>query len=172
MAAILKTVDLNGSNGSHFYIRLFYEKIVQTRNPKKSVVRFVLGVGSKDAYSGSGSACSCFINGLYVGSISSIPSYSENYLPGLEVEYEHDDDGECLANYSAGIIINWTGLATTDLAGSMELPKIWDNVVGVSKRLSSYYKDTNWGLRRFYFKENGIWKPAKVLYKQGSGWIG
>ena len=171
MAAILKTVDLNGSNGSHFFLRFYCESITQTRNPKKSVVRFVLGVGSKDDYSGSGSACSCSINGLYVGSISSIPSYSENYLPGLEVEYEHDDDGECLANYSASIIINWTGLATTDLAGSMELPKIWDNTTGISKRIESYYKDTNWGLKRFYYKENGVWKPVRVLYKKEGVWI-
>lgn len=171
MAAILKTVDLNGSNGSHFYIRLFYEKIVQTRNPKKSVVRFVLGVGSKDAYSGSGSTCSCFINGIYVGSISSIPSYSENYLPELEVEYEHDDNGECLANYSAGIIINWSGLSNTDLAGSMELPKIWDNITTNVKQTVGYYKDTNWGLRRFYFKENGIWKIAKPFYKKEGEWL-
>ena len=170
MAAILKTVDLNGSNGSHFFLRVYCESVTQHRNPKKSTVRLAISVGSKDAYSGSGSACSCYINGVYVGSFSSIASYSDTIIAGLNVDYAHDDNGECLANYSVSATINWSGLTSTSLSGTLELPKIWDNITGVSKRISNYHKDTNWGLKRFYFKENGVWKPSKVFYKKDGSW--
>lgn len=171
MSAILKTINLNGSNGSHFFLRLYCESITQTRNPKKSVLRLVPSVGSRDAYSGSGSACSCYINGVYAGSFTGIASYGETFIPGLDVAFTHDANGECLANYSVTVNINWSGLATTTLTGTLELPKIWDNITGVSKRISSYYKGTSWGLKRFYYKENGVWKPAKVLYKKEGVWI-
>lgn len=171
MSVILKTINLNGSNGSHFFLRLYCESITQYRNPKRSVLRLVPSVGSRDAYSDSGSACSCYINGVYAGSFTGIASYGETFIPGLDVEYTHDANGECLANYSVNVNINWSGLSSTTLTGTLELPKIWDNVVGVSKHISSYYKGTSWGLKRFYYKENGVWKPVRVMYKKEGVWI-
>ena len=140
MSAILQTVNLNGSNGSHFFLRLYCESITQSRNPKKSIARLAISVGSHDAYSGSGSACSCYINGVYVGSFSSIPSYSENVIAGYDAEYTHSTAEDLIANYSVSVTINWSGLATTNLTGSMTLPKIWDNVTGVSKRIQVIIK--------------------------------
>lgn len=171
MSAILKTVNFNGSNGSHFFIRLYCETITQYRNPKKSIAHLALSVGSHDAYSGSGSVCSCYINGVYAGSFSSIPSYSETVVAVYDAEYTHSTAEDLIANYSASVSINWSGLAQTNLAGTFTIPRIWDNITGKSNQVVGYSKDSIWKLRKFYFKNNGVWKSAKVLYKKEGEWI-
>lgn len=170
MSAILQTVNLNGSNGSHFFLRLYFESIAQTRNPKKSTVRLVLSVGSKDSYKGSGSTCNCYINGVHVGSFSSIPANSEIFVGNIDAEYTHTDDKELLSNYSASATIGWSGLSTTSLSGTVALPAIWDNTIVNANRALGYYKSTTWKLRRFYIKENGVWKPTKPVYKKDGSW--
>lgn len=121
--AILKTANFNGSNGSHFSIRLDYS-LTQNQSANKSKIVYSLYFITDRYGSGYGSAVSGYINGAKVGSCTSIGT-SSTILIGTKTETkEHNQDGTLTVNYSASMSGSWAGLGSASLSGTLTLPKI------------------------------------------------
>lgn len=170
MATVLQTADFSGSNGSHFFIKLSYDLLSQTKEPKQSVVRYYINVGSKDEYSASGTSSPCYINGEYVGSFTSIPAYSDTQIGYLDVTYDHDTTGECDANFSASASTPWNGVGDASITGSFSLPSIRELIVVNVKRSKGYFKSNEWKPKKTYIKDNGVWKLSRPFYKKEGEW--
>lgn len=170
MPTLAREVAFNGSNGSHFFAKLQYEIFNSDIPSKKTKVRYYLKIGSYDAYSASGSACRCYINDTLIGTFSSIPAYSETQIGYLEVEYAHDANGECNANWVFSVDIYWSGLANIRYSGTLALPSIQDIPKLTTSGSRGYFKDTSWKLRKTYLKVGGAWKLVRPSYKKGSSW--
>lgn len=123
MATYLKEATFSGSNGSHFYIQLYYD-ISQNTNTNQSTLTYYLYVGSRDNYSGSGSAGNGYINGNWVGSLSSVGKNSFNYIGSRQETVNHNADGTGTANYNASFSFPWSNLKDASLSGSITLPTI------------------------------------------------
>ena len=167
MATLLKTATFSGSNGSHFYIELHYELLEQVAATKTSKVKYYLYVGSYDVYKGSGTASTGYINGVAVGSVTSIESYSKKLVGTRTETLTHDKEGKCSPSYSANFTTPWTGVNSSSLSGSYDLPtidivsKLHIKIDGVWKEATPYIKaDGAWKEVTPYLKVNGVWKES------------
>lgn len=106
--ALLSTAGFSGKNGTKFQLNLYYDVIAQDVANNTSTIRYTLYWKSL-GYSGSGSKCTGYINGVAVGTASSI-SANENKLMGtLDVVVQHNADGTFPTTaFSALIDTPWT----------------------------------------------------------------
>lgn len=106
--ALLSTAGFSGKNGTKFQLNLYYDVIAQDYGANTSTIRYTLYWKSL-GYSGSGSKCTGYINGVVVGTASSI-SANENKLMGtLDATIKHNDDGTFPTTaFSALIDTPWT----------------------------------------------------------------
>lgn len=123
MATKLKRANFSGSNGSHFFLDLYYDLLSQNQTANTSTVRYYAYVGAIGGYRGSGVTASVYINGNRVGGFSSIGSNSNTLIGTLDVTVSHNTEGVGVANYSASADTNWT-LGDASLSGSFNLPTI------------------------------------------------
>lgn len=126
MATILKTAYF--SQSSYIWIELSYDVLSQDNDNLQSELRYYLRFKSGNA-SGGGSSASGYINGDYVGGVSSIRSYDDILVGTKDVTIQHSSDGTATANYSASLITNWVGAGSASLSGSFAVPSL----SGVSK---------------------------------------
>ena len=121
--ATLKTANFNGSNGSHFSIRLDYS-LTQNQSANKSKIVYSLYFITDRYGSGYGSAVNGYINGVNVGSTTSIGTNSTIKIGTKTETIEHNSDGTKSVSYSASMSGSWTGLGSASLSGTLTLPKI------------------------------------------------
>lgn len=121
--ATLKTANFNGSNGSHFSIRLDYS-LTQNQSANKSKIVYSLYFITDRYGSGYGSAVTGYINGVAVGSCTSIGTSSTILIGTKTEEIEHESNGTKSVNYSASMSGPWSGLGSASLSGTLTLPKI------------------------------------------------
>jgi hypothetical protein len=122
--ATLKTANFNGSNGSHFSIRLDYS-LTQNKTANTSTIKYSLYFITDKYGSGYGSAVTGYINGSSIGSCTSIGTNS-TILIGTkeEKDIKHNSDGTKSVSYSASMSGPWSGLGSASLSGTLTLPKI------------------------------------------------
>lgn len=121
--ATLKTANFNGSNGSHFSIRLDYS-LTQNQTANTSKIVYSLYFITDKYGSGYGSAVNGYINGVNVGSTTSIGKNSTIKIGTKTETIEHNSDGTKSVSYSASMSGPWTGLGSASLSGTLALPKI------------------------------------------------
>ena len=121
--ATLKTANFNGSNGSHFSIRLDYS-LTQNQTANTSKIVYSLYFITDKYGSGYGSAVNGYINGVNVGSTTSIGKNSTIKIGTKTETIEHNSDGTKSVSYSASMSGSWTGLGSASLSGTLALPKI------------------------------------------------
>lgn len=121
--ATLKTANFNGSNGSHFSIRLDYS-LTQNQTANTSKIVYSLYFITDKYGSGYGSAVNGYINGVNVGSTTSIGTNSTIKIGTKTETIEHNSDGTKSVSYSASMSGPWTGLGSASLSGTLALPKI------------------------------------------------
>ena len=121
--ATLKTANFNGSNGSHFSIRLDYS-LTQNKTANTSTIEYSLYFITDKYGSGYGSAVTGYINGVAVGSCTSIGTGSTIKIGTKTETIEHNSNGTKSVNYSASMSGPWTGLGSASLSGTLALPKI------------------------------------------------
>ena len=109
MATFLKRGNFNGSNGSHFFLDLYYDVL------SSNSVRFYAYVGSIDGYSASGSSSSVTINGTSVGSITSIPARSNTLVGYLDVS------GSGVISATASCSTTWNGVGSASASGTVSV---------------------------------------------------
>lgn len=123
MATYLKGANFTGSNGSHFYIQLYYD-LSQDVLTNTSTITYYLYIGSTDNYSGYGTASNGYINGNWVGSFTSI-GRNDYFLVGQRQEsVVHNNDGTKTVSYSASVTSSWDYLGNASLSGDLVLPRI------------------------------------------------
>ena len=121
--ATLKTANFSGSNGSHFSIRLDYS-LEQNQIANTSKIVYSLYFVTDRYGSGYGSAATGYINGVAVGSCTSIGTNSTIKIGTKTETIEHNSDGTKSVSYSASMSGPWTGLGSASLSGTLALPKI------------------------------------------------
>ena len=121
--ATLKTANFNGSKGSHFSIRLDYS-LTQNQTANTSKIVYSLYFVTDRYGSGYGSAVTGYINGVAVGSCTSIGTGSTILIGTKTEEIEHESNGTKSVSYSASMSGPWTGLGSASLSGTLALPKI------------------------------------------------
>lgn len=121
--ATLKTANFSGSNGSHFSIRLDYS-LTQNQTANTSKIVYSLYFITDKYGSGYGSAVNGYINGVNVGSTTSIGKNSTIKIGTKTETKEHNQDGTLTVNYSASMSGSWAGLGSASLSGTLALPKI------------------------------------------------
>ena len=121
--AILKTANFSGSNGSHFSIRLDYS-LTQNKTANTSKIVYSLYFITDKYGSGYGSAVNGYINGVKVGSCTSIGTSSTILIGTKTEDVTHNSDGTKSVSYSASMSGPWTGLGSASLDGTLTLPKI------------------------------------------------
>ena len=128
MSILLKAVNFNGVNGSHFELRLEYD-LVQSIQNNTSTITYHLKMKSKDNYSGSGSTAHGYINKddnnnwIWVGDFNSIGKNSTIEIGTQTNTYVHDNNGYKTIPYYAFIDTSWDiGDAYCD--GTLDLPRI------------------------------------------------
>ena len=121
--ATLKTANFSGSNGSHFSIRLDYS-LTQNQTANTSTIVYSLYFITDKYGSGYGSAVNGYINGVNVGSTTSIGKNSTIKIGTKTETIEHNSDGTKSVSYSASMSGPWTGLGSASLSGTLALPKI------------------------------------------------
>ena len=128
MSILLKAVNFNGVNGSHFELRLEYD-LVQSIEYNTSTITYHLKMKSKDNYSGSGSTAHGYINKddgdnwIWVGDFNSIGKNSTIEIGTQTNTYVHDNNGYKTIPYYAFIDTSWDiGDAYCD--GTLDLPRI------------------------------------------------
>ena len=122
MATILKEANFNGTNGSHFKIRLSYD-LSQSQANNTSTIKYYLYMISMDGYSGSGSTCKGYINGSQVGTFTSIGVNTTKQIGTKSTTVTHNNDGTKSVSYSASVDTPWS-LGDASLSGTLTLPKI------------------------------------------------
>ena len=126
--ATLKESTFNGTNGSHFKLRLDYT-YTQDQANSKTVIRLSNYFVSMDGYSGSGGANSVtgYVNGTKVGTTDSISRNTSKLLGYKDVEVTHNADGTFPSTaYTASIQTGWS-LGEANVSGnitSSQIPKI------------------------------------------------
>lgn len=123
MATLLNTSTFSGSNGSHFHLNLYYDLLSQSIQNNTSTVRYYLYFQADPTYYGYGSTAYGYINGLQVGSTTSLPAGTTQLIGTSDVIIAHDDLGYASASYSASITTPW-GLGSASVSGSIPLPTI------------------------------------------------
>lgn len=103
---LLQRANFNGTNGNQFFLDL-YQDNSQSVEGNASSVRYYAYVGSSGNYSGSGASSPVYINGQQVGSFSSISAHSNTLIGYLDVTYQHNAEGNAVADYSARADTNW-----------------------------------------------------------------
>lgn len=121
--ATLKTANFSGSNGSHFSIRLDYS-LTQNQTANTSKIVYSLYFITDKYGSGYGSAVNGYINGVNVGSTTSIGKNSTIKIGTKTETIEHNSDGTKSVSYSASMSGPWAGLGSASLSGTLALPKI------------------------------------------------
>lgn len=173
MSTLLKTENYDGDNGTHFYIKLMYDLLLQDKTSKKSKTKYYLYTGSTDGYTGSGSPLNGYINGNPVGSITSIGKNEEVLIGTWEEEYTHDTEGKCTVSYSASAESKWNGLGNAELSGTYELPPIIEIIVKPVTVVKSFLKNgSEWKRAKTNLKENSSWNKTKHFYKEENKWKG
>lgn len=122
MSTLLSTAGFSGTNGSHFELRLEYD-ISQNAAENYTDITYYLKMKSKDGYSGSGSTCYGYVNGVSVGSFSSIGVNSTITIGQRTIREYHNSDGTKSVSFSANINTTWT-LGNASTSGTLTLPKI------------------------------------------------
>ena len=122
MATILKEAKFNGTNGSHFKIRLSYD-LSQSQANNTSTIKYYLYMISMDGYSGSGATARGYINGVQVGAFTSIGVNATKQIGTKSITVTHNDDGKKSVSYSASVDTSWS-LGDASLSGTLILPKI------------------------------------------------
>lgn len=122
MATILKEANFNGTNGSHFKIRLSYD-LSQSQANNTSTIKYYLYMISMDGYSGSGSTCKGYINGSQVGTFTSIGVNTTKQIGTKSTTVTHNNDGTKSVSYSASVDTPWS-LGDASLSGTLTLPTI------------------------------------------------
>lgn len=103
---LLQRANFNGTNGNQFFLDL-YQDNSQSVEGNTSTVRYYAYVGSSGNYSGGGASSPVYINGQHVGSFSNIGPNSNTLIGYLDVTYQHDTQGNAVADYSARADTNW-----------------------------------------------------------------
>lgn len=120
--AILKESNFSGSNGKYFKIRLDYSYSQDIGTNATTLIKSLYFISTGGA--GSGASISGYIDGVYVGSVSSI-SKNQTILVGKKTDIiEHENDGTKTIEYSASMSGSWTGLGSASVNGTLTLPKI------------------------------------------------
>ena len=122
MATILKEANFNGTNGSHFKIRLSYD-LSQSQANNTSTIKYYLYMISMDGYSGSGATSRGYINGEQVGTFTSIGKNTTKQIGTKSITVKHENNGKKTVSYSASIDTSWS-LGDASLDGTLILPKI------------------------------------------------
>lgn len=122
MATILKEAKFNGTNGSHFKIRLSYD-LSQSQANNTSTIKYYLYMISMDGYSGSGATARGYINGVQVGTFTSIGVNATKQIGTKSITVTHNNDGTKSVSYSASVDTSWS-LGDASLSGTLTLPKI------------------------------------------------
>lgn len=104
---LLQRANFNGTNGNQFFLDL-YQDNSQSVEGNASSVRYYAYVGSSGNYSGSGASSPVYINGQQVGSFSSISAHSNTLIGYLDVTYQHNAEGNAVADYSARADTSWS----------------------------------------------------------------
>lgn len=123
MAIFLQRSNFSGSNGTHFFLDLYYDLLSQNQTANTSTIRYYAYVGAIGGYSGRGSSSPVSINGTVVGYFSSIGANSNTLIGTLDVTIGHNNEGVGVASYSAYADTNWT-LGDASISGSFNLPTI------------------------------------------------
>lgn len=124
----LKESTFNGTNGSHFKLRLDYS-YTQDTGAKKTTITYSNYFISMDGYSGSGASngVTAYINNSKVGTTNSIGVNQTKLLGTKVVEVQHNNDGTFPnTNYSASIQTGWS-LGEANVSGTLtssQIPKI------------------------------------------------
>ena len=108
--ATLKEANFNGTNGSHFKLRLDYT-YTQYKANNKTVIRLSNYFVSMDGYSGSVASNSVtgYINSTKVGTTDSIGRNTSKLLGYKDVEVTHNADGTFPSTaYTASIQTGWS----------------------------------------------------------------
>lgn len=121
MATLLK--ESYFPNSSNFKLVLEYEK---TMNPLENYhdVTFYLYFQSINGYSGSGSSSVGSINGVQVGTTTSLGVNTKLLLGTKNERYYHNADGTASIQYNADIKCPWSGIGTAEVGGTLDLPTI------------------------------------------------
>lgn len=126
--ATLKEANFNGTNGSHFKLRLDYTYAQDQANNQTRITLWNNFV-SMDGYSGSGSANSVtgYVNGTKVGTTDSIGRNTSKLLGYKDIYITHNADGTFPTTaYTASIQTGWS-LGEANVSGnitSSQIPKI------------------------------------------------
>ena len=126
--ATLKEANFNGTNGSHFKLRLDYTYAQDQANNQTRITLWNNFV-SMDGYSGSGSANSVtgYVNGTKVGTTDSIGRNTSKLLGYKDIYITHNADGTFPSTaYTASIQTGWS-LGEANVSGnitSSQIPKI------------------------------------------------
>lgn len=159
--ALLSTAYFSGKNGTKFQLNLYYDVILQDYANNTSTIRYSLYWKSL-GYSGSGSTCTGYINGIAVGTATSI-STNENKLMGTyDVTVKHNDDGTFpTTTFSALIDTPWTlgdastsGNLTSDSVGRIPRASVPSSTSGnieetitiyTNRKSTSFTHTVTWG---------------------------
>ena len=117
--ALIATSGFNGKNGTKFDLNLYYDIISQDISQNKTTIRYSLYFTSNSGYSGSGSTVTGKINGVPVGTTTSISARENKLMGTLDQTIEHNSDGTFPnTGYTAIIDTPWT-LGDAEVAGTL-----------------------------------------------------
>lgn len=123
MSTLLSTAYFGGLDGSHFELRLEYD-VSQNQSENYSDITYYLKMRSKDNYSAAGTSSNGYINGVLVGSFSSISANTTIDIGQKTVREYHNSDGTKTVSFSASINTVWSRLGSASTSGVLTLPKI------------------------------------------------
>lgn len=166
MATLLNESNFNGQAGSYFKLSLEYDKVLN-QNENNHTITYYLYFESFGGYSGSGSPATGYINGVSVGTTSSIGK-NQRLLLGTKTEViSHNSDlnadGTKTVSYSALIDTPWT-LQDASVSGTFVLPKI-EPISNIKVKVNGAWKKAI-----AYIKVNGVWKKATPYTKVNGVW--
>lgn len=150
----LSSSNFNGSAGNHYFIALYYEIL------SSSSVRFYAHAGSHDGYSAGGSSSSVYINGSYVGSITSIPANSDFQVGYLDVS------GSGTVTGTASCTTSWSNVGSASTSGNVQLGEFITSFI-VSKRdessvLYSYTVSSTADYAWYSIDDRNTWYPLST----------
>lgn len=124
MATYINRANFNGSNGSHFFLDIYYDLLSQSVANNTSTVRVYAYIGSVDGWSAGGSSADVYIEGHWVGNISGIAARSNTLVGSYDRTISHNNDGTGSFSTSASCSTSWNGVGSASVSGSANLPRI------------------------------------------------